>query len=71
MIIAYWRLDFNFSCERKEELPGKAVLEFPARRMQYPKGAASTGQVHEGQAPEYGGTRLRHTYPVHGPEEDQ
>ena len=40
-------------------------------RTQHTKGGESTGQVHEGQTPEYGGTRLRHTYPVHGPEEDQ
>ncbi len=40
-------------------------------RTEHRTGERSTGQVHEGQAPEHRGARLRHPDPVHGPEEDK
>jgi len=40
-------------------------------RTQHRKGGESTGQVYERKTAKYGGTRVRHTDPVHGPEEDK
>lgn len=40
-------------------------------RAVHPKGRKPTGPVHEGQTPEYRGTRVRHTYAVHGPAKDK
>ncbi len=53
---------------------GKEVQRYllPGRvRKEHCPGRGPTGQVYEGQAAEYGGTRFRHPYPVYGAQEDK
>ena len=65
-------------CPIRERCLGRSAQEkkfsvtyYRPIRTQHRKGRKSAGQVHEGQAAEYGGTRFRNPYPVDGPEEDK
>ena len=82
MIIADRRIDRNFRYAGKKGLPGKAFRHFPVERThtserflqeveRCDRPALSLSPNQRLLWGEYRGTRLRHTYPVPGPEKDQ